>query len=151
MPMWPITGGVIGAALVSLALGSPHHMPDLVSTLAQLLVGTAVGTAIGTSIFKEFAHILVPGIVSVLAVVGLGFALGLALSALGLLPTAVAILGLVPGGVGEMVAAAITLHTDSATVAGIHLVRLLAVIWFLPLLMQLARKMGGTGRDQEEE
>ncbi|MGO1561447.1 MAG: AbrB family transcriptional regulator [Actinomycetaceae bacterium] len=142
IPMWPISGGVVGAGAVHLVLGGTTTMPTLFSPTAQVLVGAAIGATIGPEIFREFARFLTPGIIAVLLVVGTGVGLGFGLHALGLLPPAEAVLGMVPGGVGEMVAAAISLDVDSAVVAGIHLVRLLVVMWTLPLLVRFARFLG---------
>lgn len=142
VPMWPISGGVVGAGAVHLILGGTTAMPAVLSPTAQVLVGAAIGATIGPEIFREFAKFLTPGILSVLLVVGTGVGLGFGLHALGLLPPAEAVLGTVPGGVGEMVAAAISLEVDSAVVAGIHLVRLLVVMWTLPLLVRFARFLG---------
>ncbi|MGC5628264.1 AbrB family transcriptional regulator [Georgenia sp. Z1344] len=145
VPMWPISGGVVGAAAAHLVIGGTTVMPAPMSPVAQVLVGAAIGATIGPEIFKEFARLLTPGVIAVVLVVGLGVGLGFALHGLGLLPPAEAVLGMVPGGVGEMVAAVISLEVDSAVVAGMHLVRLLVVMWTLPLLVRFARYLGGSG------
>ncbi|MGC5615481.1 AbrB family transcriptional regulator [Georgenia sp. Z1491] len=145
VPMWPITGGVVGAAAVHLVIGGTTTMPPFLSPTAQILVGAAIGATIGPDIFREFARFLTPGVIAVVLVVVVGVGLGFALYGFGLLPPAEAVLGMVPGGVGEMVAAAISLEVDSAVVAGMHLVRLLVVMWTLPLLVRFARHLGGPG------
>jgi hypothetical protein len=142
LPMWPITGGLVGATVAHLLIGGVTVMPGFFSPVAQVLVGAAIGASIGPSIFREFGTFLTPGLIAVVLVVGGGVALGFGLHVLGLLPLAEAVLGMVPGGVGEMVAAAISLDVDSAVVAGIHLVRLLVVMWTLPLLVRFARFLG---------
>lgn len=149
LPMWPITGGLVGGTVAHLLIGGVTVMPSFLSPAAQVLVGAAIGATIGPEIFREFATFLTPGSVAVVLVVGGGVALGYGLYALGLLPVAEAVLGMVPGGVGEMVAAAISLHVDSAVVAGIHLVRLLVVIWTLPLLIRFARFLGRSSPGDE--
>ena len=84
--------------------------------------------------------------VAVVATVAAGIGLGLALwstTGLGLME---AVFGMVPGGVGEMVAAVASLGGDSALVAGIHLVRLLVVVSVIGWLVRwFQRREGGGG------
>ncbi|MPV37811.1 AbrB family transcriptional regulator [Georgenia subflava] len=143
IPMWPITGGLVGGAAVHLVIGGTTVMPAFVSPAAQVMVGAAIGATIGPAIFRDFAKFLTPGTLAVVLVVGAGVALGFGLAATGLLPVGEAVLGMVPGGVGEMVAAAISLDMDAAVVAGMHLVRLLVVLWTMPLLIRFAGRLGG--------
>ena len=149
MPMWPITGGLVGASAVHLLIGGVTVMPGFLSPLAQVLVGAAIGASIGPTIFRDFATFLTPGLIAVVLVAGCGVGLGFALHLLGLLPVTEAVLGMVPGGVGEMVAAAISLDVDGAVVAGIHLVRLLVVMWTLPLLVRFARFLGRSAQSDD--
>jgi uncharacterized membrane protein AbrB (regulator of aidB expression) len=83
--------------------------------------------------------------VAVLATVGAGIALGLALwwgNGVGLVE---AVFGMVPGGVGEMVAAVASMGGDSALVAGIHLVRLLVVVSVVGWLVRRFQRRDGGG------
>jgi uncharacterized membrane protein AbrB (regulator of aidB expression) len=58
-----------------------------------------------------------------------------------------AVFGMVPGGVGEMVAAVASMGGDSALVAGIHLVRLLVVVSVMGQLARwFQRRDGGEAR-----
>ncbi|OEV30742.1 hypothetical protein AN219_09050, partial [Streptomyces nanshensis] len=65
------------------------------------------------------------------------------LAAGGVLGPAPALLGSIPGGVGEMVSAAAGLGADSGLVAGMHLIRLVVVLSALPLLLRWARRRYG--------
>jgi uncharacterized protein len=53
-----------------------------------------------------------------------------------------AVFGMVPGGVGEMVAAVASIEGDSALVAGMHLVRLLVVVTVMGALVRWFRRRG---------
>jgi len=139
LPMWPLTGAILGAVTVHLLGLGALSTPAWLSTTGQLLVGCAVGSAIGRNLFRAFGRVGVTGAVVVVSIVGLGVLIGTALWLTGLVDPAVGLLGSVPGGVGEMVAVAAGMHADSALVAAMHLVRLMAVLLALPLLLRWAR------------
>lgn len=138
LPMWPITGAILGSAAASLVLSAEIAMPDGFSFVAQVLVGTAVGASVMPGFVRQLGSLIVPALVVVLSVVVLAVSSGAVLSWLGLIAPSESVLGVIPGGVGEMVAASAALGADSALVAGIHLIRLLLIIWTLPLLVRWA-------------
>jgi uncharacterized protein len=138
LPMWPITGAILGSAAASLLVPMAVEMPTALSFFAQVLVGTAVGASVLPGFLKQLGALLVPAIVVVLSLVALAISAGALLSVLGLVRADEAVLGMIPGGVGEMVAASAALGADSALVAGIHLIRLLLLVWTLPLLVRWA-------------
>ncbi len=150
LPFWPLTGAMVGAALAHLVVGGEVFFPTWWSTTAQVLVGAAVGSAVTPGIFHDFRMILAPGAVAVLAIIGTGLGFGLVIAGLGLADPITAVFGMVPGGVGEMVAAATVSDADPALVAGMHVVRLLVVLFSLPLLVRLARRIGAEGRGSVE-
>ncbi len=139
LPMWPLTGAILGAATVHLLGLGALTTPPWLSLAGQLLVGCAVGSAVGRNLFRTFARVTAPGAVVVAALVGTGLAIGAAIGAAGLAESEVAMLGSIPAGVGEMVAVAAGLGADSALVAAMHVVRLFAVLLTVPLLLRWAR------------
>jgi uncharacterized protein len=142
-------GALVGAAAVHLATGSSVQLPTTWQVGAQVLVGTAVGATVAPDLLRQFGAVLVPGVVAVVALIGVGVGCGLAMGAAGVLDPTVAAFGMVPGGVGEMVAAAQALQADSALVAGLHVVRLLVVLWSLPLLVRwVTRTFGDAAPDE---
>lgn len=138
LPMWPITGAILGSATANLLLSAEVDMPGWLSFIAQVLVGTAVGASVLPGFVKQVGKLLVPAIVVVLSLVVLAVSASVLLSYLGLIAPSESLLGMIPGGVGEMVAASAALGADSALVAGVHLIRLLLIIWTLPLLVRWA-------------
>ncbi|WP_233206256.1 AbrB family transcriptional regulator [Cryobacterium sp. N19] len=140
LPMWPITGALVGSAVANIALQSSTGMPSQLSFVAQVLVGTAVGSTVLPGFMRQVRRMLVPVLVVVLSLVGAGLSFAVILSALGFLDAPEAFLGLIPGGVGEMVSAASGVGADSALIAGIHVVRLLISLWTLPLLIRWASR-----------
>jgi uncharacterized protein len=128
LPMWPLTGALIGAGAVHLAIGGGRTIPSGMVFVAQVLVGCSLGARLGPTALREFRTVMAPGAVAVLATVAAGVGLGLALWSINGMGLVESVFGMVPGGVGEMVAAVASLGGDSALVAGIHLVRLLVVV-----------------------
>ncbi|GFZ90575.1 AbrB family transcriptional regulator [Nesterenkonia alkaliphila] len=141
LPLWPLTGGLVGAAAVNLSFGLAVEVPGVVALLAQLVIGAAIGASIGPEIFRHFARIVAPGTLAVVVVLGAGLAFGWLFAALGLLEPAESVFSLMPGGVAEMVAAAVALGYDGAVVIGAHIVRLFTVIWSVPLFLWAAEKI----------
>lgn len=143
LPMWPLTGAMLGAGAVEILVPNDDGIPDAWSFAAQVVMGSVVGASILPGGFKELRKIALPGGIAVVAILALGVAGGLVTAALGGFDPVVTTFGMVPGGVGEMVAAAIALESDSAVVAGIHIVRLVIVLSTLSLVIRIARRWHG--------
>jgi membrane AbrB-like protein len=142
LPMWALTGAILGAAAFHLTLGGGGGLPWWWTFTAQVAVGSVVGSRLGPTVLKDFRAILVPGITVVLVVIPAGIGLGLAIWSTGRAGLVESVFGMVPGGVGEMVAAVTSLHGDSALVAGMHLVRLLVVLTALHFAVRWLRRRG---------
>ena len=140
LPMWPLTGSILGAATIHLLGFGAAVTPAWLALAGQLLVGCAVGSTVGRALFTTFRRISRPGAVVVVSILGVGAAGGAGLALAELLEPTPALLGSIPGGVGEMVAAAAGLGADSALVAGMHLIRLLLVLSALPWLLRWSRR-----------
>lgn len=146
LPMWPLTGAILGGLLPALLWRVPIDVPGSWRVAAQVLVGTAVGSGIDRGALREFWRVVVPGVVAVATIIGVGVGSGLLIGATGHLDHLSAVLGTVPGGVGEMVASATALRADVPVVAGMHVVRLVISLAALPLLVRavsiLTRRVG---------
>lgn len=147
LPAWSMIGPLLGAAALSTLTRFSPDVPAAWSTLGQVLVGVAVGAAVAPRLMAQFRAVVAPGSVAVVSVVGVGVLCGVLLATTGLADPTVAALGTVPGGVGEMVAAAEALEADSAAVAGIHVLRIVVVLWTLPLLVRWITR-SSRGRDE---
>lgn len=146
MPMWAITGSILGSAAGNLVMAAHTTMPILLTFTAQVLIGTAVGASVQPGLARQLGKVIVPAVVVVASVVVVAVSGAALLVYLHLAGPVDAVLGMLPGGVGEMVAASASIGGDSALVAGIHLVRLLLVIWTLPLLVRWASRWKRPGK-----
>ncbi|KID32115.1 AbrB family transcriptional regulator [Prauserella rugosa] len=155
VPLWALTGGLVGAAAVNLGLGLEVEAPNLLVLGAKLLIGTAIGASLSPDVFRQFMRFFGPGVLAVTTVLAVGVLFGWGFAAWGLMEPGESMFGLVPGGVGEMVATAASLGLDGAVVTGAHMVRLFTVVLSLPLILRAAeaihrRRIAGTGSDQAE-
>ncbi|MFI7481585.1 AbrB family transcriptional regulator [Kocuria sp. M1R5S2] len=145
LPMWPVTGAILGSAAATMVFSVSATVPHGLGFTAQVLVGTAVGAAVLPGFRRELRRLLAPAVIVTSLLVSVGIGGAWVVIACGLLEPSAALLGMVPGGVGEMVAASAALRADSALVAGLHIVRLLLSLWTLPVLIRWAS--GWTRRD----
>ncbi|WP_344147248.1 AbrB family transcriptional regulator [Nocardioides koreensis] len=153
LPMWPLTGAILGGLVLTLVWPGAIDVPAGWRIVAQVLVGTAVGAAIEEGVLREFLGVLVPGALAVVSIIGIGVAAGLLIGATGHLDHVSAVLGMVPGGVGEMVASATALHANVPVVASMHVVRLVISLAALPLMIRCVTgltRRAGEGRPDEE-
>lgn len=140
LPMWPFTGAVLAVAALQLAHPVASALPSWWGLVAQVLIGTAVGARLRRGVLSEFRSVLAPGVLVVATVIPVGIGLGLGVHYWTGAPALDTVFGLVPGGVGEMVAAAASLHGNSALVAGMHLARLLVVVWTAHFAIRLVQR-----------
>lgn len=153
-PVWPLTGALVGAGAVHLSVGGGGALPSWCVFVAQVLVGSAVGASVGPTVLREFRVVMAPGLVAVVVTVGAGIGLGFVLWSINGVSLVEAVFGMVPGGVGEMVAAVASLDGNGALVAGMHLVRLLVVVTFTQAAVRWLQRRGERGSgdgDQEPE
>ncbi len=145
LPLWPLTGALFGAGTVQLVFGNGGTFPAWAVFAAQVLVGSTVGARLGPTVLHEFREVMVPGVVAVLVTVAVGIGLGFALWWIRPVGLVEAVFGMVPGGVGEMVAAVASIDGDSALVAGMHLIRLLIVVTVMGALVGWFRRRADPG------
>jgi uncharacterized protein len=149
LPIWPLTGAILGGAVFKLMVGIDGALPGWWTFVAQVAIGSAVGSRLGPTVLKDFRSILVPGAIAVLVIISAGIALGLALWSTGRIGLVEAVFGMVPGGVSEMVAATTSLDGDGALVAGMHLVRLVVMLVVLHALLRRIRRRGQRSEPSE--
>lgn len=139
VPMWAFSGTLVAVALSHQLIKLDVSAPPLWSLIAQVLVGTAVGSRVDRSTVRRFRSTLPGGLIVVSLVVPAGIALGFMIHWQAGVPALDSVLGMVPGGVPEMVAAATSLQGNSALVAAMHVVRLLVVVWLTAWLVRRVR------------
>ena len=144
LPAAAFFGGMAASALVHLVGLAEGSVPGPLLAAAQIVLGASIGSRFrGMRASTVLRHILAGvGLTFLMFAVTFLFA-AVAHLATGL-PFVALTLAYVPGGVTEMGLVALALGVDPAFVATHHLVRILLVVTFAPLLLPLWRRFGGS-------
>jgi uncharacterized protein len=136
-----IPGGAIVAAMLSVA--ALHLVvPELVEldggfrVVAQIMIGIVVGAGLRREPFRIIRGALGPVLVVVFGILLAAALSGVALYQLTGLALPSALLATVPGGAGDVTAAALELEQDAAIVASFHLIRQLAIFVVVATVFQ---------------
>lgn len=135
LPGGPLVGSMIGAATVTVVLGIEVTTPPGFELVAFALVGMAVGIGATRTKLRTLGPYLVPAVGSALALIVVGFLTAQLLHTLGIAPPA-AILATSPGALSVLISVALDLGTGEAEVAFFHLLRIITVILFLPVIVR---------------
>lgn len=138
LPFGALLGALVGVGALELGTGIQLTLHPSWQLAAQILIGAAIGVQLRPEAFRSFRRIIGPGLVAVVLTVLTGVVLGGALFLLADIDPRTAFFGMMPGGVGEMTAAAAALGGEASLVVMMHLVRLLIVISALPIFLRYA-------------
>ena len=117
---------------------TPGRLPDAVTFVALLLMGTLIGSRFAGQTLSQIRSAMVAGVwVTAVSVAGAVAGIIVAMLALGL-PPALLIVAFAPGGVEAMAAIAISLGLDPAFVAAHHVARLMLLTLIIPAMMHTA-------------
>jgi membrane AbrB-like protein len=140
---WVIAPMLLCLAIVALGATLPP-VPGPVLVVAQMAIGASLGLRFRVESFRMLPRAALAGLVSgaaLIAIAVLGFASAVEVLA-GLSP-ATATLSVMPGGLGEMIAASAALGLFPATVAGFQITRSIVTNIFAPLLIRWAVARSG--------
>ena len=139
---WRLPGGAIiwalsASAALHLAVPALLPLPGAFRVAAQILIGITIGSTITRSPLRVLYAVRWAVAVSVALLLAASVAAGLALARLTPLGPATAVLGLAPGGAGDMAVVSASFGLDAALVAGIQVVRQLLVFVVVPLVLSM--------------
>lgn len=139
LPAAQLTGPMILSAVIHLAGLTDGKPPLVFVAVAQIVVGSAIGCRFaGVSVRRVLAILAGSlGLTVVLLGVTVGFAW--ALNAITGIPILYLVLAYAPGGLAEMSLVALALGADAAFVSIHHIVRIVLVIAFAPLIFLTLR------------
>ena len=136
-----LPGGAIVASL--LTVGALHLLVSELSPLgqgyrvgAQIMIGIVIGATLKREPFRTLRRALVPVSITVVLILVAAALGGFALHHITGLSLFSALLATVPGGAGDVTAAALALDQDAAIVAGFHLIRQLAIFVVVATVFQ---------------
>jgi len=137
VPAGMIVGALLASGCYRLAGGDPGPWRGRYGRVGRLLLGTVIGAAFGPDVIAPLKAALLPMLLLITAVVGMGLGLGYVLSRFTRLDTTTALISVVPGGLPAMTAMAEDVGADATVVAAIHFARLVTVVLVVPALVPL--------------
>jgi membrane AbrB-like protein len=137
LPAGTIVGALCASGLYVLAGGGVDPWRGRYGRAGRLLLGTIVGAAFGPDVIGPLKATLWPATVMIVAIIGVGLALGWILSHLSKLDSATAIISALPGGLPAMAAMAEDVEADAIVVATIHFLRLATILVTIPIIIGL--------------
>lgn len=111
-------------------------VPQETSKVIQLLSGVLIGVKIKRKDLLALKEILVPAIVMIVGMLLLSLGVGFSIHRFSGLDLSTSLFASAPGGLTDMAIIAEDLGADGAKVAVLHLVRLLSIIGFFPVLIK---------------
>lgn len=143
IPAGTLFGTLAGVAVGGGLLGvTPVPVNSQLGAILQISVGLLVGARISRNTLRSGAGVLAPGLILTSAVVATGILSAFVAAELTSLSLITALFAAVPGGLAEMAAVGASFGADGATVAAVHLTRVLVCSAAVSVLLALLRAMG---------
>ena len=141
LPGGAAVGALVAAAAVSVALGGrPVAVPRGLDFAALVLVGVSLGASVSREALAGAANLIVPALVILAALSAVGVVLAVVLQRVfGFDPTT-ALFAAAPGGMNNMAILAKDAGGDGFAVALVHLVRLVGIFVFVPVVAFFLRR-----------
>ena len=145
LPAAPLIGPMVFSAIIhSLGL-TDANVPELLISIAQLIVGTSLGCRFTERIsFKKMAAVIFIAIISAISMIVL--AVILTYLSINILPirTSTIFLSIAPGGLAEMSLIALALGTGTAFVTVMHFFRVCIVMLFGAIIYKITLEKSNT-------
>jgi membrane AbrB-like protein len=140
LPAGALLGAMIAVSVANLAAGFAGEIPREFRTIAQIVVGGMLGLSITRDTVTGLRSMALPVVVLVVFMIGVSLVAGLMISRLTGWDKATAFFASSPGGMTEMILTSMSYGADTATVALLQLVRMLAIVSFMPLILRFVLK-----------
>ncbi|MFD2617293.1 AbrB family transcriptional regulator [Terrilactibacillus laevilacticus] len=143
MPAPSILGSMLGAAFMQITGSSIVHQdltviwPHWLIIVAQILIGSSIGSKINRRMFQGLARVFVFGLIGSIGLIIAMLICAWLVSILSHISFLTSILAFAPGGVAEMATTAVVLHSDSAFVVGVQILRMMVIFIIMPPLINL--------------
>jgi len=145
LPAANLVGPMILSAAVHLAGLTDDRPPALLVAAAQIAVGSAIGCRFTNISLARIGRALVIalGLTAILLAIAAFFAY--VIHIITGLPTNALLLAYAPGGLAEMSLVALSLNVDAAFVATHHIMRIVLIVLFAPLVFKIYARVAGVG------
>jgi membrane AbrB-like protein len=152
VPAASLLGGVIAVGLARLLGAQFSYLPWFLQVALQVVLGTFIGLRFKKDTWPNMKRLGLPALIVSIWMLASCFAVGQVFQRLTRVSPVTAILGSAPGGVAELTMLAIDLDADAVVVASLQFMRLLAIIFVVPLLaLRRAQSTPGNGEQKLSE
>ncbi|HHV07493.1 MAG TPA: AbrB family transcriptional regulator [Firmicutes bacterium] len=134
VPAASLLGGVVAVGMARLAGIQFAHLPAFLQKGLQVVLGTFIGLRFKKNTLPELKRLALPSLLVSVWMLTSCFAVGRIFQRLTRVTPVTAILGAAPGGIAEMTLLAFNLDADAVVVATLQLMRLLAIVFIIPIL-----------------
>jgi len=145
LPGGPLVGAMVAVGALHASVEGLAAMPSEVRIAAQIAIGTVVGTTVRRAPLVRLARRMPRIIVVTVGVVGAAAVSGIIIARATGLELLTMLLATVPGGAGDISAAALVLGPDAAIVAAFQLIRQVTIFALVGALF--TRFLGEPGAD----
>ncbi len=135
-----LVGPMVLSAAVHLAGITASKPPDVLVSVAQVVIGAAIGCRFAGVPLARIARTVLHAVVSAVMMLATTVAFAAVLSRWMDYPLPAVVLAFAPGGLAEMSLVALALAVDAAFVATHHIVRITMVVTFAPFLFRALRR-----------
>lgn len=138
-------GGLIGSMLAVGILQVNQvevRLPVNLRLIGEIFIGGTIGLSFTSSFIKNLKSLLIPAVFIMIAVVAFGVVVGLIMYKVTNLDIVTSIFASSPGGITNMTVIANSLGADSKVVTVMQLVRLISLVFLLPIITKLLTKLG---------
>jgi len=136
VPAGAFLGSMVFVALFNILAGAAFF-PEAGRPLVRVFAGALIGARMKREDVIQMKDIVVPSVLIVLGMLALNLALGYGIFRLTGLELKTALLGSAPGGVQDMALIAQDMDADTAQVAVLHTIRILAILGLHPTLLSI--------------
>ncbi len=133
IPAGPLIGSMLAVAVFNIFTGRAH-IPVNFKIMAQIILGGVIGLSISMEALKGLKDLIVPGLILVATLFVFSVISGLVISRITGMDLYTALFSCSPGGLSEMTIIADSYGADISKVALIHLIRIMSVILFFPVI-----------------
>lgn len=140
IPAGALLGSMLAVGIYG-SLGFQVYMPSQARVGAQIIIGCLLGTSLNRNTFMQLKSIVKPALIITISLLICSLVTGFILFKFFNLDMYTAFLSSSAGGMPELSLLALSLGGDGPKVALLHLIRLMVVIFTMPFVLNVFRKL----------
>ena len=142
IPGGTFTGAMAGAAAVKIIFSGVKAPPRPLQNFSRIVLGLSIGITVNRSTLIVISRSLLPVLLMIGGLIMLTYLTAKAVTRVTGMPFTTSLCGAAPGAASAMVILADDLGGDSALVAVLHILRITAIVIFMPVFMAALQSRG---------